>query len=139
MVPRPLVPEPSEVSVSEAVPVLVPTVAVFALPRPTLMLVLFDEPATNRLIEPTLLVAAPELPPKLASRLSEKPSLAAVLLIVRACVPKLPLTWMIPKLAGSGLCVAVANRQTVTLAVFVVAVGVPEAVTLVTVALGVIV
>src|SRR5260221_293234 len=97
LVPRPLVPTPSEVRRIAALPALAPAVVVS---RPTDRLELFVAPAASRLNEPDA-VAAPASAPKPALRDSENPSLAARLLTVRSCDGASPM-WTLPKLIESG-------------------------------------
>ena len=52
------------------------------------------------LIDPPLLLAEPVAVPKAASSPSLYPSAVAVLLMLRAEVPKLPPTWTLPRLIG---------------------------------------
>ena len=86
VVPRPLVPVPSDVKVIVPVPLLLPAVAVL---MPMMRLLLLLDPAASRLNDP-LVVALPVAPPRLALSFSLKPSLVAELLNVSACVAVSP-------------------------------------------------
>ena len=71
LLPRPLVPAPSEMRPRVAVPVLTPTVPVLAEPpRPTVMLVVLVPVGPRRLIEPPFVVASPVVPENVASSFS---------------------------------------------------------------------
>src|SRR5580765_3064809 len=110
VLPRPLVPVPSEVNATEAVPLLAPAVAVLALAKPTIKLVLSVAVGPNRLNEPPLLLAPPVCVPKLASNFSLKPSLAAVFWMLSVWVPKESPTWMLPRLTGVVIVLGDARR-----------------------------
>ena len=91
-----------------AVPLLAPAVLVLI---PTTRLLLSVTWAPSKLNAP-LAVASPVTPPILAFRDSEKPSLAAVLVIDKFWVTISP-TWESPSVTGSGLCApACARRNT---------------------------
>ncbi len=106
VVPKPLVPVPSEFNVIVPVPVLLPALAVL-MPMTRLLMLL--DPAASKLNYP-LAVALPVAPPRLALSFSLKPSVDALLLSVSAVLAVSP-TWKFPSATGSGECaLAVARR-----------------------------
>ena len=72
----------------------------------------------------TLRAALADGEPKLALSFSLNPSLAAVFWMVNACVPKLPPTWILPRLIGVVIVFAEARRKTVPVTLIVCA-GMP--------------
>ncbi len=117
VMPRPLVPVPSEVRLTGTVPVNVPGLLWTPLPRPTISDVLLVLPAARGVvIVPPLVVALPVAVPKLASKPSDTPAVA-VLAIVKAEVPNVPPVWMLVRVTV-GLVVllilALARFQTLT-------------------------
>jgi hypothetical protein len=108
-VPRPLLPVPSEASVSVAVPLRAPAELVS---RPTSNEVLSVLPAASRLKEPP--ASTLPLPPMLALSASENPSAAAVLVMLSATWPLSPTRWLANS-TGLGVA-ALALRQAVDVA-----------------------
>ena len=105
--PRPLVPAPFEAKFTVAVPFTVPAAEVLT---PINILVVLVAPAPRRLTLPLVVMRPSEVPPKLASSFSEKPSLATLLVMERACCTVSP-TWTLPKLKAPALLIcALAKR-----------------------------
>ena len=73
-------------------------------------MVLLLAPASSCVIEPEAATALPVLAPKAVFSLSEKPSLAAVLVTFSACSAAPP-TRRLPKLIGEGVASPVAKRK----------------------------
>src|SRR5258708_34806271 len=94
---KPLVPKPSDLNCRVAEPARRPAAEVSSPTRRVFPLLAPDD---NLLTAPAI-VAAPVKPEKLASSVSENPSLAAVLAIDSACDRVAP-TWALAKLTAAG-------------------------------------
>ena len=91
VVPRLLVPVPSDTLVRVTEPVFAPAVEVST---PTEIALLLEPPAAIRLVVPPLCVASPDAPVAEVTRPSENPSVAAVLDTVTAAEFVPPTRWL---------------------------------------------
>ena len=97
VIPRPLVPVPSDAKWTVTAPFTLPAAAVF---RPTTMLLESLRPAPSSPMLPPKVIRGSSALPKLALSFSEKPSFTARLLIVSAWLTLSP-TWTLPKATGA--------------------------------------
>src|SRR5215831_17585114 len=97
VMPRPLVPAPSDANCTVTVSLTLPAAAVL---RPTAMLLELLDPAARPAMLPDDVMRGSLAPPKPALSFSEKPSFGARLAIVSACETTSP-TWTLPNATGA--------------------------------------